>query len=63
MIIMAEKGEIRSSPDLGVGINSFIDDDGYEELLREIRTNLRADGIKVGYCGVTDGKIVIKVKQ
>lgn len=62
VIIMAEKGEIKSSPLLGVGVNSFLDDDEPDELLREIRKNLRADGQKVSYCGLVNGEIIVKVK-
>ncbi len=60
IIIMAEKGEIKEAPLLGVGIASFLDDDNPSELLREIRTNLRKDGQKVKSCGFKQGVLVIE---
>ncbi|HEY5509388.1 MAG TPA: hypothetical protein VIK29_11990 [Paludibacter sp.] len=60
-ILLAEKGEIKESPTLGVGISSFIDDDNPSDLLREIRANLREDGQMVKSCGFnTNGKLVIE---
>ena len=59
-ILLAEKGEIKESPSLGVGIASFLDDDNPSDLLREIRANLREDGQTVRSCGFNSiGKLVI----
>lgn len=58
LILLAEKGEIKEDPKLGVALTSFIDDDDTSELLREIRLNLTADGQKVEFCGFnSDGKL------
>ena len=59
-ILLAEPGEIKEVPTLGVGLASFLDDDNPSDLLRAIRENLREDGQKVNSCGFnTDGKLVI----
>ena len=59
-LLLAEKGEIKESPTLGVGIASFLDDDNPSDLLREVRENLREDGQKVNSCGFNSiGKLVI----
>lgn len=60
LIIYSEKGEIKENPYLGVGLIDFIDDDDPSELLREVRTNLRADGQTVQRCGFnSEGKLVV----
>jgi|ERR1035437_1940952 hypothetical protein len=59
-ILLAEKGEIKEAPTMGVGIVSFMDDDDPSDLLREIRENLREDGQTVRSCGLnSSGKLVI----
>ena len=58
-ILLAEKGEIKQAPTLGVGIASFLDDDNPSDLLREIRSNLREDGQTVRACGFSSGKLII----
>ena len=59
-ILLAEKGEIKEAPTMGVGIASFLDDDNPSDLLREIRSNLREDGQTVRSCGFnTSGKLII----
>ena len=63
IILLAEKGEIKEAPKLGVGIASFIDDDSPSDLLREIRENLREDGQIVNSCSINaTGKLVIDSK-
>lgn len=60
-ILLAEKGEIKNSPLLGVGIASYLDDETPSELLREVRINLRLDGQKIRSCGFDDeGKLIIQ---
>lgn len=59
-ILLAEKGEIKENPLLGVGLASFLDHDEPSELLREVRENLRMDGQTVSKCGFdNDGKLII----
>ncbi len=60
IILLAEKGEIKEVPLLGVGTQSFLDDDDPADFLREVRTNLRMDGQTVKECGFDEnGKLVI----
>jgi hypothetical protein len=60
-ILLAEKGEIKDAPLLGVGIGSFLDSDEPSELLREVRTNMREDGQVITSCGFdNDGNLVIE---
>jgi len=60
VILLAEKGEIKESPKLGVGIASFLDDDNPSDLLREIRENLCEDGQVVRNCSFDiNGKLII----
>lgn len=60
-ILLAEKGEIKNSPLLGVGIASYLDDETPSELLREVRINLRMDGQKIRSCGFdNNGKLIIQ---
>jgi hypothetical protein len=59
-ILLAEKGEIKEAPLLGVGTQSFIDDDEPADFFREVRTNLRMDGQTVKEVGFNEtGKLVI----
>lgn len=59
-ILLAEKGEIKGAPLLGVGIASDLDDEDPSELIRKIRTNLREDGQQVRSCGFNkNGKLII----
>lgn len=59
-ILLAEKGEIKENPLLGVGIASFLDHDDPSELLREVRENLRMDGQTVNKCGFNnEGNLII----
>ena len=60
IILLAEKGEIKEAPLLGVGTASFLDDDDPSGYLREVRTSLRMDGQTVKSCGFdNNGKLVI----
>ncbi|MDD3079087.1 MAG: hypothetical protein PHH37_08285 [Paludibacter sp.] len=59
-IILAQKGEIKEAPTMGVGLASFIDNDDPSDLLREIRANLREDGQVISSCGFNDdGNLLI----
>jgi hypothetical protein len=60
-ILLAEKGEIKSAPGLGVGSHSYLDDEDPFEYLREVRLNLREDGQKVQSCGFDEkGNLIIQ---
>lgn len=46
-ILMANKGEFREFPELGVGINRMLSDDDYVPFLIEAKKNLEYDGMKI----------------
>jgi hypothetical protein len=50
-IVLCEKGEIKSHPIKGVGIGSFLDDETPENLIRNIRTELSQEGMRVNQVG------------
>lgn len=62
LIILAEKGEFKEHPQLGVGISQFLKSTGREkELLRAIRVQLALDGIKPQTIDYNDGKLNIEL--
>jgi len=63
-IIIAEKGEFKEIPMRGVGIRSFSDDESPETLIRSIRTELTAEGMKVNKIDLNlqTGKLEIDAK-
>ena len=46
-ILIANKGEFREFPELGIGINKMLSDDDYMDTLIEIKKNLEYDGMKI----------------
>ncbi|AMA48982.1 hypothetical protein [Flavobacterium covae] len=46
-ILLANKGEFREFPELGVGIIQMLDDDDYMSVLIEAKKNLEYDGMKI----------------
>jgi hypothetical protein len=60
IILLAEKGEIKEVPTMGVGIASFLDDDNPLDLLAEINENLCNDDQTIKTCvfNIT-GKLII----
>lgn len=46
-ILIANKGEYREFPELGVGITQMLDDDDYIPVLIEVKKNLEYDGMKI----------------
>lgn len=53
-ILLANPGEFKYSPKTGVGIESFLDEESPESMLREIRTQLAAEGMKVQKIGFSE---------
>ena len=51
LIVLCEKGEIKSEPTKGVGIKTFLDDETPENLVRNIRTELSLEGMQVNKIG------------
>ena len=61
LLILSEKGEIKEAPMRGVCVMSYLDDESPEDLFREIRAELKKDGMnvrKVGFDGV--GNIAVE---
>lgn len=46
-ILIANKGEYKEFPELGVGIAAMLGDDDYTDMLIEIKKNLEYDGMKI----------------
>lgn len=61
LLLVANKGEIKHSPLVGVGLNSFLLDDGSnDELYQEIGSQFRRDGMTVRSISFTDGKLNVE---
>ena len=62
LIVLAEKGEFKEYPQLGVGISQFLKSTGREkELLRAIRIQLALDGIRPKQLTYQNGKLNIEI--
>lgn len=46
-ILLTHEGEYRLAPTVGVGISDYLDDEGKEELSREINKQFTKDGMTV----------------
>jgi hypothetical protein len=46
-ILIANKGEFKEFPEMGVGIANMLNDDDYTDMLIEIKKNLQYDGMKI----------------
>ena len=59
-LLLAEKGDYKQDPTIGVGIGSFLLDDDVEGMLREVNIEFLRDGMNVTKVGMTkDGKLEI----
>lgn len=47
LILIAEKGEWKEFPELGVGIDKMLDNEEYNELLITAKKNLKYDGMQI----------------
>lgn len=62
LIVLAEKGEFKEYPQLGVGISQFLKSVNREnELLRAIRVQLALDGMKPRNLTYQNGKLQIEL--
>lgn len=62
VIILAERGEFKEHPQLGVGLSQFLKSVGRErELVRAIRIQLALDGINNPEISFNEGKLQIKL--
>lgn len=63
LIVLSEKGEFKEFPEVGVGIQSMLHDEQYEDLILEIKRQLEYDGMTVNDIEFTaEGKLDIKGK-
>ncbi|MCC9071222.1 oxidase [Flavobacterium sp. F-65] len=53
-ILIANKGEYREFPELGVGILQMLNDDNYMNVLIEAKKNLEYDGMKINNIELDD---------
>lgn len=59
-IIIADKGDFKETPELGVGIINLLSDDDPVSILIEIKKNLEYDGVKVKNVKFSeDNKIIV----
>lgn len=59
-IILAQKGEFKNAPEIGVGILTQLNNENPRELLSEIRKNFEYDGMRVNTLKVaTNGNLLI----
>lgn len=60
LILLANKGEFRQFPFVGVGLRNYIEDDRMGSLKPELTKQLELDGMTVRNIGVfTDGRVEI----
>ncbi len=60
-LLMTHKGQWRQHPDVGVGIEDFLDDEGPEDMLREIRKQFVRDGMDIDLLRMeAGGKLNVK---
>jgi hypothetical protein len=60
IIVVSEKGEIKHAPTKGVGIQSYLDDEMPDNLLRAIRTELAVEGMQVNKVSI-DAKGLLEI--
>lgn len=62
-IILANKGEYKEFPELGVGIVSMLNDDNFTGILIDAKRNLEYDGMQIDNIAYKEGgKLVIDGK-
>lgn len=59
-LLLAQKGEYKQSPKVGIGISDFLEDDDFSGIDVEIQKQFELDGQKVNSIEVfNDGKVII----
>lgn len=60
LILLANKGEVKANPLVGVGLNTHLLDDGSpDELLKEVREQFRSDGMTVRKAEMINGTLKV----
>lgn len=58
-LLLARRGDYRISPNVGVGLKDFLNDENPDELYRAIRTQFAQDGMKLNSIQIVNTKINI----
>jgi glucuronate isomerase len=62
LIISTNKGDWKVKPLVGVGAEDYINDEGNGGLMREIRLQLKQDGLTINSIGVLSNKIKVDAR-
>lgn len=63
LILIANKGEWKEFPELGVGIVEMLSNENYNEIMIEAKKNLEYDGMEVNNIRFTEnGKLMVDAK-
>lgn len=57
-LLIGQKGEYKVHPEVGVGIDNMLNDDGPTKILRTIRRQYEHDGMTVKELAIRDGKLI-----
>lgn len=61
LIILSEKGEFKEFPEVGIAIQTMLNDEEYQEIILEIKKQLEYDGMSINDIEFTEqGKLNIK---
>lgn len=58
-LLLADKNDFKQHPDVGVGIESYLDDESPADMHREVRLQFSRDGMKVKSIITLEGKLNI----
>lgn len=59
LLLGTNKGEWKENPDVGVGLQSWLLDDGTDKMFAEIRRQFTNDGLTVKAVNISNGKLNI----
>lgn len=59
-LLLFNKGEVKQHPLTGVGLAGMINDESMNEVTREVRKQLKDDGIKLEKIKMENGKLYLK---
>jgi hypothetical protein len=63
LLLISEKGEWKQNPSTGVGIKTYLNDDSFADIAKEIETQFAQDGMTISLLNVfEDGKIKIEAE-
>ena len=58
-ILAAHKGDFKTAPGVGVGLETFLRDENTADLAREIRTQMAKDGMTVNGLSFSENKLTL----